>query len=99
MSVLGSLTATCFAPATVASGSPHPDNVTPCLYGGLTLTRSVDPVDVVPLRLPEEIFCVLVHPHARLDTRTARAVLRPDIRLQDHVRQSSNLAGFIAGCF
>lgn len=83
----------------VASGATHPDNVTPCLYGGLTLTRSVDPLDVVPLALPESVFCVLVHPHARLDTREARAVLKPEILLVDHVRQSSNLAGFIAGCF
>jgi homoserine kinase len=83
----------------VASGAAHPDNAAPCLFGGLTLTRSVDPVEVVRIPVPESIRCVLVHPHARLDTRTARGVLRREVPLVDHVRQSTNLAGFLAGCF
>jgi homoserine kinase len=80
-----------------ASGSRHADNAAPCLLGGLTLTRSSE--DVVPIPVPAMIRCVLVHPHARLDTRAARAVLRREVPLADHVRQSANLAAFIAGCF
>ncbi|HEV3468916.1 MAG TPA: homoserine kinase [Pyrinomonadaceae bacterium] len=82
-----------------ASGAAHPDNVTPCLFGGLTLVYSADPVRHVRLPVPDGLVTVLVHPRVRLDTREARAVLKPSVALADHVRQSANLGGFVAGCF
>lgn len=83
----------------VASGTAHPDNVTPCLFGGLTLVVSHDPPRHVQLPIPEGILTVLVHPHVRLDTRESRRVLRREVPLADHVRQSANLGGFLAGCY
>ncbi len=83
----------------VASGAIHGDNVTPCLYGGLTLTRALDPVDVVRIPVPESIFCVLVNPKLRIDTHEAREVIPTKLPLKDYVRQSANLAGFLAGCY
>ncbi|MDQ3804816.1 MAG: homoserine kinase [Acidobacteriota bacterium] len=83
----------------VASGAAHPDNVTPCLFGGLTLVCSTDPLRHVQLPVPDGLLTVLVHPRVRLDTREARAALRPSVPLADHVRQSANLGGFVAGCF
>ncbi|HEX6923802.1 MAG TPA: homoserine kinase [Longimicrobiaceae bacterium] len=83
----------------VASGSPHADNLAPCLFGGLTLVRGLEFPDVLQIPVPEEIRCVLVHPHLRLDTRDARAVLPRSISLELHVEQAGNLAGFIHGCF
>ena len=83
----------------VASGAAHPDNATPCLFGGLTLILSTDPARHIQLPVPAGLLTVLVHPHVRVDTRHARAVLSPSVALADHVRQSANLGGFIAGCF
>ena len=83
----------------VASGDVHGDNVTPCLYGGLTLTRSLDPVDVVRIPVPETVFCVLVNPDLRIDTHEAREVIPTKLPLKDYVSQSANLAGFLAGCY
>lgn len=83
---------------TVASGSAHADNLAPGLLGGLTLVRSMDPMDVLQIRVPAEIRCVLVHPHLRLDTRVARAVLPKEISMGLHVKQSANLAAFVLGC-
>lgn len=82
----------------VASGDRHADNISPCVFGGLTLTKSADPVDVLRIPVPREVFCSVVHPHLRVDTMTARSILRPDITLKAHVKQSSHLAGFILGC-
>ena len=82
-----------------ASGTAHPDNVAPCLFGGLTLVISVDPVRYVSLPVPASILTVLVHPRLRVDTQSARSILRPGVPLADHVKQSANLGGFIAGCF
>jgi len=83
----------------VASAAIHADNLAPCLLGGLTLVLSLDPFRYVSLPAPPELLAVVVHPHMRLDTRHARHILKPDVSLADHVRQSASLGGFIAGCF
>jgi homoserine kinase len=83
----------------VASGSAHADNIAPCLYGGMTLVPSLNPLRVVRIPVPKQIYCVLFHPHLRIETRHARAVLKPEILLTEHVHQSAYLAAFIAGCF
>ncbi|HEX8720204.1 MAG TPA: homoserine kinase [Pyrinomonadaceae bacterium] len=83
----------------VASGAAHPDNVAPCLFGGMILVVSHDPVRCVCLPVPARVLAVVAHPRVRLDTRDARAVLRREVALEDHVRQSAHLGGFVAGCF
>jgi homoserine kinase len=79
----------------VASGSAHADNVAPALQGGLVLA-----VGTVLHRIPvpPAIRCALVHPHMQLATSEARRILAPQLPLADFVRQSANLAGFVAGC-
>lgn len=83
----------------VASGDIHPDNVAPCLYGGLVLTREVEPPDVISIPIPERIQCVLVRPDQMIATRDARACLPESIPLADSVRQTAHLGAFIAGCY
>jgi len=82
-----------------ASGTAHPDNIAPCLFGGMTLVLSLHPFRYVSLPVPASILTVLVHPRLRVDTHSARSILRPSVPLADHVQQSANLGGFIAGCF
>jgi homoserine kinase len=81
------------------SGASHPDNIAPCLMGGMTLVISADPFRYVSLPVPKEIMAVIVHPRLRVDTRNARSILQPNVSLTDHVRQSAALGGFISGCF
>jgi homoserine kinase len=82
-----------------ASAAFHPDNVAPCLFGGLTLVTSMNLLRYVRVPVPEKILTVLAHPHVRVDTRAARRLLRAEVPLADHVRQSASLAGFVAGCY
>ena len=82
-----------------ASGTAHPDNIAPCFFGGMTLVLSLYPLRHVSLPVPASILTVLVHPRLRVDTHSARSILKPSVPLADHVRQSANLGGFIAGCF
>ena len=82
-----------------ASAAVHPDNVAPCLFGGLVLVTSVSPLRYVRLPVPEKILTVLAHPHVRIETRAARRLLRAEVPLADYVRQSASLAGFVAGCY
>jgi Leucine-rich repeat (LRR) protein len=70
-----------------ASAAFHPDNVAPCLFGGLTLATSMSPLRRVRVPVPERILTVLAHPHVRVDTRDARRLLRTNVPLADHIRQ------------
>ncbi|PRY12390.1 homoserine kinase [Pontibacter ummariensis] len=81
----------------LASGSAHADNVAPSLLGGFVLVRSYDPLDVIPLGVPLELYCTVVHPQVELKTSLARSILKKDIPLQKGIRQWGNLAGLMAG--
>ncbi|MES3630178.1 MAG: homoserine kinase [Longimonas sp.] len=82
----------------VASGALHGDNVVPMVYGGVALTRSLDPIDVVPISVPEGLHAALAHPHMQISTRSARAVLPEAVPVPIAVQQSANLAALVAGC-
>jgi homoserine kinase len=79
-----------------ASGSRHADNVAPCIYGGVTLVRSSDPLDIVPLTAPP-LFVTIVHPQIEVRTSDARKILQQRILLKDAIRQWGNVAGLVAG--
>jgi homoserine kinase len=83
----------------VASGSRHADNVAAALFGGLVLAtgRGTSPCRRIPV--PSALQCVVVHPQLFVATRAARDILRPAVPLADFVRQTANLAGFLAGCY
>lgn len=83
----------------VASGSEHADNVAPCLLGGFTLVRGYNPLDVIRIESPAELFAVVLHPHIVVKTTDARAVLHPMIPLKDAITQTGNLGGLIAGLY
>lgn len=81
----------------VACGSAHADNVAPSLLGGFVLVRGYQPLDVVSIPTPPELYCTLVHPHLELKTEDSRQVLRRNIPLQDAITQWGNIAGLVAG--
>ena len=81
-----------------ASGSIHADNVAPSLFGGLTLIKSLNPIGIINIPHPT-LYCVLIHPDIKVETKYARSVLNPNIAIKDFVQQSANLASFIAACF
>ncbi len=81
----------------LASGSFHADNVAPSLLGGIVFIRDNATLDVHALPVPEGLSIAVVYPHIEVLTKEARAILRPDVPLKDHIRQSANLAGFMTG--
>lgn len=80
----------------VASGVKHADNIAPCIYGGVTLIRSIHPLDIIPLPAPE-LHVALVHPQIEVRTADARAILKKQLLLKDAIRQWGNIAGLVAG--
>ena len=80
----------------VASGVKHADNVAPCIYGGVTLIRSIFPIDIIPIPSPD-LFVTLVHPQIEVRTSDARQILRKEVLLKDAIKQWGNIAGLVAG--
>jgi len=80
----------------VASGVKHADNITPCILGGVTLIRSIFPLDIVQLSAPP-MYVTVVHPQIEVRTSDARQILRKEVLLKDAIRQWGNIAGLVAG--
>lgn len=80
----------------LASGVRHADNIAPCLLGGITLVKSTDPIDIIPLNCPN-LFVAAVHPQVEVKTSDARQILKKNILLKDAVQQWGNIAGLVAG--
>jgi len=83
----------------VASGGPQGDNVVPSLLGGIMLIRDNATLDVHRLHVPRGLNVVVVHPKMELLTRQARALLKPEVPMEKHIRQNANLAAFVLGLF
>lgn len=80
----------------LASGARHADNIAPCIYGGITLVKSSDPVDIIPLNAPD-LWVTAVHPQVEVKTSDAREILKKTIFLKDAIQQWGNIAGLVAG--
>jgi len=80
----------------VASGVKHADNIAPCIYGGITLIRSIFPLDIVSIPAPM-LHVTVVHPQIEVRTADARQILRKSVLLKDAIRQWGNIAGLVAG--
>ncbi|WP_181305287.1 homoserine kinase [Rufibacter sp. XAAS-G3-1] len=80
-----------------ASGSAHADNVAPSLLGGFVLVRDYEPLDVIPLGVPLELYCTILYPQIELKTSLSRSILKQEIPLKKGIRQWGNLAGLMAG--
>jgi homoserine kinase len=74
----------------------HLDNLAPSLLGGICLVRSMDPIDVVRLPVPDSLFIVLAHPSQRLRTADARAVLPSTVDLKLALHQAAQVGGIVA---
>ena len=83
----------------LASGSPHADNVAPALYGGITLIRSYDPLDIAQVHCPPLLHATLLHPQIELKTSDSRSILKRTISLEKGIRQWGNVGGLITGLF
>ena len=80
----------------VASGVKHADNIAPCIYGGITLIRSIFPLDIISIPAPD-LFVTVVHPQIEVRTSDARQILRKEVLLKDAIKQWGNIAGLVAG--
>lgn len=83
----------------LASGSAHADNVAPVLMGGITLVRSIDPIDVIQLPTPKELTAVILHPKIELKTMHAREIIKKNVTMEKAIQQWANLGAFVSALF
>lgn len=77
----------------------HLDNIAPSLMGGVVLVRSMDPIDVVALPVPEALRIVLAYPAQSLRTAESRAVLPSEVPLEVALHQAAQVAGIVAALY
>jgi len=90
---------TCALEAEATVAGRHADNLAPALYGGICLIRSVHPLDVVRLPIPDALRIVMAHPAQRLRTADARAVLPQQVDRPRVIAQMANVAAMVAGFY
>ncbi|MEQ5790603.1 homoserine kinase [Muricauda sp. NFXS6] len=83
----------------LASDVAHADNVAPAIFGGFTLVRSYDPLDIIPIPTPSELFATVIHPQIEIKTSDSRKILKTTISMQQGIQQWGNLGGLVAGLF
>jgi homoserine kinase len=83
----------------LASGTAHADNVAPALLGGFTLIRSYEPLDIITIPSPANLYVTVIHPQIELKTKDARSVLKENISLKKATVQCGNVGGLISGLY
>lgn len=74
----------------------HLDNIAPITLGGLVLTRSIDPLEVVSLPVPEGWSIAVITPNVRIETKQARSILPEMWDRASWIQQMANTSALIA---
>lgn len=83
----------------LASGAAHADNVAPALLGGFSFIHSYEPLNVIAIESPEDLYATVIHPQIELKTKDARSVLKQTVSLKQAITQCGNLGGLICGLY
>lgn len=83
----------------LASGAEHADNVAPGIFGGFTLVKQLNPLKVIQLPTPSEMWATIIHPQIEVKTSEARAILPKEVSLKKAITQWANVGSFISGLY
>jgi len=83
----------------VASGDVHADNAAPATLGGFCLIRGYNPLDVIHIQSPKDLWCVVIHPQIEIKTKESRELLSPEVSMKKAIRQWGNVAGLMSGLY
>lgn len=89
------LTAFAMKGEVVASQSEHADNLAPAIFGGFVLVKSLNPLEILNLPTPDELYAVIIHPQIEIKTAEARAILPKEIPMQKAITQWANLGSLV----
>lgn len=73
----------------------HLDNIAASVFGGLTISRSVDPIDAAAVPVAKPWWVAVVTPAVRIETRAARAILPLESPRAVWVQEMANTAALV----
>lgn len=79
----------------IASQAEHADNLAPAIFGGFTLVKSLEPLEILEIPTPKNLFATIIHPQIEIKTADARAILPKQIPMKNAVSQWANLGSLI----
>ncbi|MDA7557793.1 homoserine kinase [Flavobacteriaceae bacterium] len=79
----------------LASASEHADNIAPGIFGGFTLVKSTNPLMILQIPTPLDLYATIIHPQIEIKTSEARKLLPTNIPLSQASQQWANLGGLI----
>lgn len=79
----------------LASGSEHADNIAPGIFGGFTLVKSLEPLEIIQLPTPSNLYATIIHPQIEIKTSEARAILPKEVTMKSAISQWANLGSFV----
>ncbi len=79
----------------LASQSEHADNVAPGIFGGFTLVKSLQPLEILEIPTPNDLYATIIHPQIEIKTSESRAMLPKEIPMQDAIKQWANVGSLI----
>jgi homoserine kinase len=74
----------------------HADNIVASLFGGIVLIRSLEPLDLVQLPVPNELCVVVARPDQQLRTAHSRSVLPDTIPRDVALHQAAQVGAMVA---
>ncbi|WP_157206381.1 homoserine kinase [Mariniflexile maritimum] len=89
------LTAFAMKGEALASKCEHADNLAPALFGGFTLVKSLEPLEILQIPTPNDMFVTIIHPQIEIKTSEARAILPKEVALTKAVAQWANFGSLI----
>ena len=81
----------------IASHQVHYDNIAPAMLGGFTVVRSSNPLEILEVEVPENLYLAMVRPSVVIKTEEAKKILGDSISIDSAVTQFGNIAGIIIG--
>jgi homoserine kinase len=89
------LTAFAIKGEAIASKCEHADNLAPALFGGFTLVKSINPVQILEIPSPTDLYATIIHPQIEIKTSESRAVLPKEVALSDAIIQWANVGSLV----
>jgi len=83
----------------IASGAIHADNVAPSLMGGFVLIRDYNPVEIIKLPVPNNLYCTVIYPHIVIETKKARKLIKKNIKLSSARKHFGNIGSLVSSLY
>ena len=83
----------------IASGAIHADNVAPSLTGGFILIRDYNPLEIIKLPVPKNLYTTVIYPHIIIETKRARKLIKKQITIASARKHFGNIGSLVSALY